>query len=40
MGFIALIIGVIFILIGAVLMVSALVILERAEEVEGKENEL
>ena len=33
MGFIALIIGVIFILIVAVLMVSALVILERAEEV-------
>ena len=37
MGFIALIIGVIFIFIGAVLIVSALVILERAEEVEGKE---
>jgi len=40
MGFIALIIGVIFILIGGVFIVSALVILERVEEVEGKENEL
>ena len=37
MGFIALIIGVIFILIGAVLIVSALAILERVEEVEEKE---
>ena len=37
MGLIALIIGVIFFLIGAALIVSTLIILERAEEVEGKE---
>ena len=37
MGFIALIFGVMFILIGAVLIVLALVIFERAEEIERKE---
>ena len=37
MGFIALIFSVMFILIGAVLIVLALVIFERAEEIERKE---
>ena len=37
MGLIALIFGVMFILIGAVLIVLALVIFERAEEIERKE---
>ena len=37
MGFMALIFGVMFILIGAVLIVLALVIFERAEEIERKE---